>query len=775
MINRFTFYKQHEQKDCAPTCLRMVARHYGKRYSAQTLREKTQVTKSGVSMSNLANAAESLGFDVVGAKMSLNKLLEQNSFPCILHWNQNHYVVLYKVLASSDKGFKSILRDFWGGDKSTLLNIADPASGLLTLTSKEFESNWINTHLGHSEGLVLFLTPTSRFFKAEQDQDEGIGFSHILSYVLQFKKQIAQLVLSMIAIALLSLGLPFIGQMIIDIGIRHEDLPLIALLLIGQFAIVLGTTVIGYIRTWTLLHISTRLNFTVLSDFISKLLKLPISFFDQRMLGDILQRVGDHQRIEAFFTGQMLSTAFSVINFVLFGAVLLFYNSEIFLVTILMTGVYVCWITAFLKERKKIDKSRFGVESSSHGKIIQLLNGIVDIKLSGAEKYHKQQWQLNQIKLFKWNIHSLRISQNQQSGALVINNIKSIFITYLTAHSVITGDMTLGMMVSVQYIIGQVNAPMEQLVMFIQSWHDAKLSIERLNEIHMQKDEEEPDQKPENVADPKSDIILHNVSFSYQASDQRVLNNIDLTIPQGKVTAIVGSSGSGKTTLLKLLLRFYKPSSGHILLKGKTKKVSANLANRSLVSGNITDLETISHSAWRENCGVVMQDSYIFSETIGRNIAMKDDEIDIERVVASAQAACIHEFITTLPLGYDTVIGMEGAGLSQGQKQRILIARAIYKNPEIIFLDEATNSLDANNEKKIISHLEEFFIGKTVVIVAHRLSTIKNADQIVVMNNGSIVESGTHSGLIELKGFYYRLVFDQMTNAPQSPLVTTDN
>jgi len=799
MIN-FPQYRQLDQMDCGPTCLRMIAKHYGKHFSAQTLREKSFISREGVSMLGIAEAGESIGFKSVGVKITLDKLVLEVPLPCILHWGQNHFVVLYAISRSPLILGRQFLAGIWGGRKANVelhsifdempegcmqppLNngtyskgrrneifyIADPAKGLISYTSSEFEEQWLSANNNlKKEGVALLLEPTSRFYEEEEETVSGMHFSQLIGFILRYKRLVVQLCLGMLAGSGLSLLMPFLTQSIVDVGIGTQNLSFIYLLLIAQMVLLCSSAGIDFLRGWILLHISTRINLTILSEFLLKLMKLPVSFFDVKNFGDIMQRIGDHHRIENFLTGQTLSVLFSLFNLFIFGFVLAYYQLSIFMVAIGASILYAIWVVLFLRQRRKLDTKRFDISARNQSQIVQLIQGMQDIKLSGAETLKRWEWERTQAQLFKWNVKNLSLSQFQQAGGLIINQSKNIFITFLAAKAVIEGQLTLGGMMSVQYILGQFNAPIERMIGFLQSWQDARISLERLNEVHGLADEEPFHQSNRKEWDQKQDIKLVNVTYSYPgAGNEPVLTNINLTIPHGKTTAIVGTSGSGKTTLLKLLLRFYEPQKGSILLKSQRKIQALSLddleyVQKELVIDSELGLNFISHKAWRKQCGVVMQDGFIFSDNVARNIAVGEEVIDQERLYQAACIANIHEFVESLPLGYYTKIGAEGKGISQGQKQRILIARSVYKNPQMLLFDEATNALDANNESIIVRNLKSFFQGRTVVVVAHRLSTVKHADQIVVMEKGEIVEVGTHAELILTKGKYFELVSNQL-------------
>ena len=750
MSRKFPFYKQLDAMDCGPTCLRMVAKHYGKHYSLETLRQKSFIGREGVSMLGISTAAESIGFRTIGVHISFQQLAEA-PLPCIVHWKQNHFVVVYGIdvethgRASQHKG---------------TVYVADPAQGLVKFTVQEFLSGWLSTKTeGQDEGVALLLEPTPDFYAAEDEKQDKTKLRFVLQYLKPYKKLIVQLFLGMLLGTLLQLIFPFLTQTIVDYGIGNNNLSFVVVILIAQLTLYVAQTAVEFIRSWILLHISTRINISIISDFLIKLMKLPIGFFDTKMIGDIMQRIGDHSRIEAFLTSSTLNTLFSFVNLIVFSIVLALYNLKLFMVFLVASILYVLWITIFLKKRKELDYKRFAQASAEQSNLYQLITGMQEIKLNNCEKQKRWEWENIQAKLFRVSIKGLALSQYQQSGAFFINETKNILISFVSAAAVIKGDMTLGMMTAVQYIIGQLNAPINQMIGFIQSAQDAKISLERLGEIHNREDEgfqctmyNEQCTMIGDMSNPDvvgtyrirpTDLRVENVTFRYDELSDNVLENITLEIPAGKVTAIVGMSGSGKTTIVKLLLGFYPPKKGEIF-------------------AGSTNLKNIRPSDWRARCGAVMQDGFIFSDTIARNIAVGEEHIDTQRLINAVRVANIEEMIDALPLGYNTKIGQEGKGISQGQRQRILIARAVYKNPDFLFFDEATNALDANNEKVIMENLQQFFKGRTVVVVAHRLSTVKNADQIVVLNHGRIVEVGAHEQLTALRGEYFELVRNQL-------------
>ncbi len=711
--------------DCGPTCLRMIAKFHGRGFSLQRLRDICGLNRLGVSMLGISEAAEKIGFRTIGSRLRVGQLNDID-LPVILHWNQNHFVVLYRI-------------------RKNKYYIADPGKGLIVFTANEFVDRWIGRRLGgHNEGIVLMLSPTPLFYEQVGEDNVGISFSLLLKYLTRYRQLIVQLFAGLGIGTLLQMVVPFLTQSIVDIGINTRNIDFIYIILIAQIMLFMGRTSVEFMRSWILLHISTRVNVSILTDFLIKLMKLPMSFFDSKMTGDIMQRMNDQRRIENFLTGSALSTVFSLFNLVVFAVILAYYSISIFTVFLLSSTLYAIWVLSFLKRRKVLDFKRFDISSKSQSNIVQLINGMQEIKLNNCERQKRWEWEHLQAGLFRFSVKSLSLGQVQQAGAFFINEGKNIFITFLVAKLVIDGEMTLGGMMAIQYIVGQVNSPIEQFLSFAQQFQDAKISLERLNEIH-QMDDEEPADRVFSAALPVDhSISLNRLSFTYPgAGNIPVLKDIDLFIPQGKTTAIVGMSGSGKTTILKLLLRFYQPQSGDIKV-------------------GFTSLDHIAFGYWRDQCGMVMQDGFIFSDSVTRNIAVADEYPDMEKLRHAIKVAHIEDLIENLPLGLNTKIGAEGGGLSQGQKQRILIARAVYKDPDYILFDEATNALDSTNETIIMQNLETFFKGRTVIVVAHRLSTVKNADNIVVLEKGSIVEQGNHNNLIKKRGSYYELVKNQL-------------
>lgn len=723
----FPFYKQHDAMQCGITCLRMVCKYFGKEFSSDRLSGICFATNEGVSILGISEAAEKIGLHTLCGKFKVEQLTEI-SLPCILHWNQNHFVVLYKI------------------KKKKWFYIADPAQGLIKYSLKEFCSHWLSTKLSGEEiGIAILMQTTPVFYEYKnEDRTKKRSFKFLFGYIKQYRKYFGQIILGLLIGSLLQLAFPFLTQAIVDVGIIHQNISFIYLILLAQLMLIFSRTFVDFIRRWILLHISMRINISLVSDFFIKLLKLPMSFFDTKLMGDLMQRMNDHNRVEKFLTNQILNVMFSLLGFIIFGIVLLCYNKVIFLVFLAGSIIYGLWIAAFLKKRKRLDYLFFEKQAMNNNRTYEFITSMQEIKLQDCEQRRRWEWEDVQAELFQVNMKLIKLQQTQEAGSIFINEIKNIVITVLAATAVIKGQMTLGMMLAVQYIIGQLNSPVEQLMQFLYSIQDVKISLERINEIHQMENEDTNANHIQHFNNTDQNLYFHKVDFKYDPhKSKKILDNIHVSIPKGKVTAIVGTSGSGKTTMIKLLLGYYKVQKGCITI-GQTNINECNL------------------KSWRRKCGVVMQDGIIFSESIARNIAVDDSDIDKEKLLKAAEIANIKDYVMNLPLKFNTVIGRDGIGLSQGQKQRILIARAVYKNPEYIFLDEATNALDANNEKVIVENLNEFYKGKTVIVVAHRLSTVKNADQIIVIDNGKIVETGNHISLIQNKGAYYNLVKNQL-------------
>jgi ATP-binding cassette, subfamily B, bacterial len=728
-LKKFPTYRQADSKDCGPTCLKIVSKYYGKTLNIQQLREFSETTREGSNLLFLSDAAEKIGFRTLGVKLNVESL-EEAPLPCILHWNKEHYVVLYDV-------------------KKGNYHISDPGFGLIKYNKEDFLKFWIGNNADEktTEGIALLMEPTPKFNQSEFEKEEkkSIGFGILYQYLWRYKSFLIQLSIGLLAGSLLQLIFPFLTQSIVDIGIQNQNIGFIYLILFAQLFLFAGRTGLELIRSWILLHLSTRINISLISDFFIKLMNLPISFFDVRMTGDIMQRISDHRRIERILTTSSLNVIFSVINMFVMGGVLAYFNLQIFFVFFGGSILYFGWITLFLKRREELDYKRFSEVSQEQSKVMELINGMQEIKLHNAEKQKRWGWEHVQARLFRVSMKGLILEQSQSIGSSVINELKNIFIIFICAKLAMTneGGFTIGSMMAVSSIVGSLDGPITQLIGFVRELQDAKISLARLSEIHDKEDEIQQEEFQMHEVPKNEDIIIKDVSYRYLGSDIPVLDGLNLTIPAKKVTAIVGVSGSGKTTLMKLLLKFYEPEKGDVFV------------------GN-SQLKNISQKAWRDNVGAVMQEGFIFNDTIANNIAVGVDRVDKNRLAYAVDVANIKEYIYSLPLGYNTKIGQEGVGMSTGQKQRLLIARAVYKNPEMLFFDEATSALDANNEKAIMHKLDMFFKDKTVVVIAHRLSTVMNADQIVVLDKGKIIEIGSHTSLVEQKGNYFELVKNQL-------------
>lgn len=725
-FDNFPFYKQLDATDCGATCLRIVARHYGRHYSLEYLRELTHLDREGVSMMGISEGAERIGLRSLGVKTGFARLKEDMPLPCIAHWRQNHFVVVYRVANGK-------------------VYVSDPAVGKLRLSEQEFLNGWISDVSNlEPQGILLLLESTPEFYEREGEKLDRAGFGFLWTYLRRHQRLIWQLVAGLVLGSAVQLVLPFMMQALVDKGVQLSDFSFIYLILAAQGMLFFSQMAVEFIRGWILLHIGTRVNINLASDFLIKLMRLPMAFFDSKMTGDLLQRIYDNERVERFLTSASLVTLFSAVSLVIFSAVLFFYNTLIFTIFIVAALLYFGWVALFMRRRRVLDYRRFEQMAENQSALIQMVNGMQEIKLHNAEKQKRWAWERIQARLFRINVQYLAVDQIQRAGATFINEGKNIIISVIAAHAVIKGDMSLGMMLAVQYMIGHMNAPLESLVQFILVAQEAKISLERMNEIHLKPDEEPADQPKVTVLPANGDLIMDNLSFRYGGPhDPWVLKDVKLLFPEGKTTAIVGTSGSGKTTLMKLLLNFYLPTEGSVRL------------------GDI-NLSNVHAKIWRNHCGVVMQDGFVFSESIARNIALGEETIDRRKLLYAAKVANIQNFIESLPLGYNTKIGQDGVGISQGQKQRILIARAVYKTPDYFFFDEATNALDAYNERVIMHNLEHVFRNKTVIIIAHRLSTVRSADNIVVLEKGEVVEQGTHEKLTYDRGHYYELVKNQL-------------
>ncbi len=723
MLKKFPHEYQMDAKDCGPACLKIIAKYYGKYYSLQYLRDKCGITRAGVSFLDISYAAQQIGLRTISVKATLNDLLNIVVLPCIVHWDNNHFIVVYKV--SPHK-----------------IHVSDPAKGLLTYSHEEFTRKWLKQD--EDTGVVLALEPTANFMQIEihEKKERQKTFENLLGYFTPYKQAFSILFVIMLIATLLQALLPFISKAVIDTGIQTRDISFIYMVLVGNAILLLSITLSNILREWVLLHVTARVNISLLSDYLIKLMKLPVTFFENKLVGDILQRAGDHERIRSFIMNHSLGMAFSMVTFLIFSIILLIYHKSIFFIFIAGSTLYAGWILIFLNIRKKIDWENFELSSKNQSHWVETIESIQEIKINNYEDRKRWKWEALQARLYRVNQKILKVNAAQSLGAQFINSMQNMLVTFYCAIAVINGDITFGVMVSVQFIIGMLNGPVSQFIGFIQAAQYAKISFLRINEIH-QIDNEENDSVSNNIALPQNkSLIVHNLSFQYAPHAPVVLKNINLIIPEGKITAIVGDSGSGKSTLLKLLLRLYKPSYGEILIGGM-------------------NVNNISLRQWREQCGCVMQEGKLFNDTILNNIVLNEEEINYPALKQAVEIAHIAREIEQMPQGYQTMIGEMGRGLSGGQRQRLLIARVLYKRPNYLFLDEATNSLDTVNEQKIVQALDAAFTNRTAVIVAHRLSTIRKADQIIVLKNGMIVEIGNHESLMQHKQYYYTLIQSQ--------------
>jgi ATP-binding cassette subfamily B protein len=725
----FPHYRQHDVMDCGPTCLQIISKFYGRLLNIERIRQLSQIGKSGVSLLGISKAAEGLGIQAVGGNITFDKLQQQAVLPCIVHWRKNHFVVVYKI-------------------KAKKVYVSDPATGLHSYSQEDFLANWAHTSIhNQAAGIAMLLRPTPAFYSAGDDEalpTHAAGIRQLLRHIMQYKSLLRQLLAGLCFGALIQLLLPFLTKGLVDIGIRGHDLRFVYLLLFGQLLIIVGQTSVELLRGWILLHITTRVNVAVLSEFLHKLLRLPLSFFDTKLTSDIIQRIEDHQRVEALLTNNSLNTLFSVITFLVFGIILYFYNASIYFVFIGGSILYFFWIHIFLNKRKRLDFKRFELSVSNRAKTMQLIEGIHEIKLNDCGTQKIWEWEDTRARLFHFDVESLSLSQYQQIGSTFINQTKNIFILFMAARLVMNQQMSLGDMMAIQFIVGQMNSPIAQLVSFLQTYQDAKISMERLGQVQVLREEEAPENGYVQELPAGRALRFEQVSFVYPgAGNQPTLKNLTFAVPAGKTTAIVGASGSGKTTLLKLMLRVYEPTEGQMFVED-------------------TAFAQVSPQHWRQHCGIVMQDGFIFSDTIANNIALNAEYMSQEAIERALHVANLDEYVKSLPLGLHTKIGEDGKGLSGGQRQRVLIARVVHKNPEYIFLDEATSALDAGNERVIVERLNAFFEHRTVVVVAHRLSTVKRADNIIVLHNGAIVEQGNHQALVQQQGYYYSLIKNQL-------------
>ncbi len=719
------FTRQFDKMDCGPACIRMVASHYGKDYPLSYLRSLSHLTREGVSVAGIRDALEKIGADSASFEMTMEQLRTKCPLPAILHWEQNHFVVLYDV-----KQHKLT--------KKWTYFVANPAYGKHGFSESSFEKYWLNG----DTGIVIAVEPQEEFYDKKPVKEKHSLTRFARKYVWPFRWELSQSALSMLFGMLLALVTPFLTQAMVDDGINMRNMGLILNILFAQLSLFIGTFIMGLISSHVSLYMSTRININILSDYLGKLLKLPMTFFDTKSVGDYQQRLGDHGRLQNFITYSTLQTLFSIVSAPFYLAIIGWYSMVILSVYLLLTGLSTVWMIYFFRRRKALDYEQFKVNSENQNKQYELMSGITDIKLNGYDDYKMEEWRTLQERSYQMNVKMLKLGQIQETGFTLIGQLRNIFITCWIAAEVVNGHLTLGMMMSISAIIGLVNGPLSQLIGFLQQFQDAKISLERSEEVHLCANEDSIAQVDIPIDTPQ-DIEVNNLTFSYTGSiGQPALKNVSFTIPAGKKTAIVGESGSGKTTLMKLLLKFYEPTKGEIKLGGK-------------------NLKNFSAKSIRRASGIVMQDNFIFSDTIKRNIILGEQENN-EQLKRALTTACLNKFIKKQPLGVNTKIGAEGIGVSGGEKQRIMIARAAYKRPAYLMLDEATSSLDAENEKNITKNLENDFKGRTQIVIAHRLSTVKNADRIIVLRNGEVVEEGNHAELIAQHGYYYQLIHNQL-------------
>jgi ATP-binding cassette subfamily B protein len=721
---KLPFFKQPEAMDCGPTCLKMVVGYYGKTFPLQYFRRICSLTRQGTTLAGLTQAAEQLGFKTLAAEVPFDKLIQKIPLPCILHWEKGHYVVLHHTTPR-------------------YVHIADPAlDGKVKLNRADFLKAW-EIEEGSAKGRVLLLEPTDTFYNTAEMDDHTASLWSLTRYLKVHRKTLLPVVFSLLLASGFSLAIPLLTQLIVDKGINAKNTNLLLLICIGQLMLFSGRMLMDFIRARWLFKIGAKTSIIMLKEFLARLMRLPFSFFDNRQAGDNMQRVTDNQRVEDFLTSSLIGFVMSLITLVVLGGVLLYYNWQIFSIFLLGAVLSFAWSNSFKQRRKIIDQKKFKVLSANQQLLLEIFYAMQEIKLTGSEEEKKELWEGLQDRSYGLKLESLQLDQLMQGLGSFINEIKNVLITYTAAMLVIHGHITLGGMLAITYICGQLNAPIVQIIEFVRVSQNTRFILQRMEEVHQEPEEDfEVDETV--LPEQPAEIRLQNVAFQYGSRNMPfVLNNINLTIPAGKVTAIVGMSGSGKTTLIKLLLKFYQTTRGGITIGDQS-------------------IEQLHARQWRQRCGVVMQDGYIFMDTIANNIYVGAAEKDQERLYKAAELANMHDFFLSMPFGYSTVVGKDGYGLSEGQKQRLLIARLIYRNPAYIFLDEATNSLDANNELTIVNNLNQFFKNKTVLIVAHRLSTVKNADQIVVLHNGELVEIGTHESLVGARGSYYNLIKNQL-------------
>lgn len=728
---KFPFYPQYDSMDCGAACLAMIAKFYGITLSRSKISDMCDITRNGVSLLEIKRAAKTIGLDAIGVSVSLDALKSNNPTPCIIHWNQRHFVVLYRMSKS------------WRAKGQYSFYISDPVFGRVKFSEKDFKKHWLHSNVNNDgNGLLMYFNPHVDYTKEPAVKDNN-QWKVLGRHFLRYKKNFLQLGIILIIGLIIQLIFPFLTQLIVDIGIGDKDLSFIYIILIAQAILIISRSIAYFIRSWLLLHISVRINLLFISEFFGKLVKLPMIFFESKKIGDIMQRITDHEQVEEFVTNKSIETTLSIFSLLAFSIVLFYYNITIFIVYVIGSFFYAIWVMTLLNKRKTLNYRFYNKKSQNQSTTYELITSMQEIKLQGCANRKQSEWESLQVELLDLHTDNLKLDQYSEAGNVLINESKNMLVTIIAAISVISGDITLGTMLAIQYIIGQLSLPVEQLAKFIFSIQDVNISMDRINEIYNRPNEVLSKQIiPESI--PCGDIIIDKLHFKYtETSRTFALQDVSVKILRGKTTAIVGFSGSGKTTLIKLLLHYYTPSKGTIKM------------------GN-TDFYSLDPEWWRSQCGVVMQDGYIFSDTIANNIAASDSDVDMDRVIYASKIANIYDRIMSLPLKFKTEIGANGQGLSQGERQRLLIARSVYKDAPYLFFDEATNSLDTINERMIVEQLNHYYHGRTVVIIAHRLSTIKNADSIIVLDKGRVVETGSHDSLIALKKHYYNLIKNQL-------------
>lgn len=722
---KLRYTRQFDQMDCGPACIRMVASAFGKEYPLSYLRTLAHLTREGVSVAGIRDALREIGMESGTFELTLEQLRTRCPLPAILHWEQNHFVVLYDVKRSR-----------WRGRWKYY--VANPAYGKHAFSEESFAHFWLNGE----RGVAVAVDPTQAFYDKKPVKEKHSFVRFARKYVWPFRWEMSQSAFGMLFGILLSLVTPFLTQAMVDDGIGLRDMGLIVSIMMAQIFIFVGTFSMGLISSWVSLYMTTRINIHILSDYLTKLLHLPMTFFETKSVGDYQQRLGDHGRLQSFVTYSTLQTFFSLVSAPFYLAIIGWYSPVILVAYLFLTGLSTAWMTYFFRRRKALDYEQFKISAENQNKQYELMSGITDIKLNAYEDYKLDEWRELQERQYRMSQKTLKLGQIQSTGFTVIGQLRNIFITCWIAAEVVDGNLTLGMMMSISTIIGQVNGPLSQLIGFLQQFQDAKISLERSEEVHLCKDEDSRLQTAVPAAAPL-DIEVRHLTFSYTGRiGQPALEDVSFTIPAGRMTAIVGESGSGKTTLMKLLLKFYAPTGGDILLGGRP-------------------LADYTAKSMRQASGIVMQDNFIFSDTVRRNILLGEPE-DNARLARAVEMACLTDYVEKQPLGLETKVGSEGISVSGGEKQRMMIARAIYKDPQYLMLDEATSSLDAENERRITETLDRHFRGRTRIVIAHRLSTVKNADQIVVLRKGRVVECGTHAELVAQRGYYYELIQNQL-------------